>query len=249
MKPNGHLRVAQAEDEPLARKRLGRMLQEAGCDVVAELNDGPALMAWLHTEPDVDALFLDIYMPGASSFEVIGELGGLVKLPPLVFVTAHPEHSLRAFDVAAVDYLLKPVDPERLARTLHRLRQGGLPRTLRGEAHAPAALPNRFPARAGEGHVFLDLKRVSHFEVVTEVAWAWAQGKRYRTSWRSLAEVENAFPGARFIRIQRHILLRPEAVLALRAVFGGRAEVRVGEGLDLEVSRTATPKLKELLGM
>lgn len=248
MKNHGHLRVAQAEDEPLARKRLARMLQEAGCEVVAELADGPALLDWLRTEPDVDALFLDIYMPGATSFEVIGELGSLVNLPPLVFVTAHPEHSLRAFDVAAVDYLLKPVEPERLARTLQRLKRGGA-RAQRAEAPGPGAIPNRFPARAGDGHVFLDLKRVSHFEVVTEVAWAWAQGKRYRTSWRSLAEVENAFPGSSFIRIQRHILLRPEAVLALRAVFGGRAEVRVAEGIDLEVSRTATPRLKDLLGM
>jgi DNA-binding LytR/AlgR family response regulator len=167
----------------------------------------------------------------------------------LVFVTAHPEHSLRAFDVAAVDYLLKPVEPARLARTLQRLRHGPAPTAAKAEPQSLPVPTHRFPARAGEGHVFLDLRRVTHFEVISEVAWAWAQGKKYRTSWRSLAEVEGAFPGTPFLRIQRHILLRPAMVLALKPLFGGRAEVRLGEGIELEVSRTSAPKLKEMLGM
>lgn len=103
--------------------------------------------------------------------------------------------------------------------------------------------------KAGEGHVFLDLKRTTHFEVEEEVVWAWAGGSRHRTSWTTLAEVEGAFPGAGLLRIQRHLLLRPEAVLGLRPLEGGRASVRVAEGLDLEVSRSVTPRIKELLGL
>ena len=68
-------------------------------------------------------------------------------------------------------------------------------------------------------------------------------------AWTTLAEVEGAFPGAGLLRIQRHLLLRPEAVLGLRPLEGGRASVRVAEGLDLEVSRSATPRIKELLGL
>ncbi len=238
------LRVALADDEPLARTRLARLLREAGCDVKAELADGPAVLAWLQEPREVDALFLDIQMPGATGLEVAAELGDCRHCPPVVFVTAHSEHAVRAFEAAAVDYIMKPISAERLAKTLARLREGGL---RRGEA--PATLPQRFPVKAGEGHVFLDLKRTTHFEVEEEVVWAWAGGGRHRTSWTTLAEVEGAFPGAGLLRIQRHLLLRPEAVLGLRPLEGGRASVRVAEGLDLEVSRSVTPRIKELLGL
>jgi two-component system LytT family response regulator/two-component system response regulator AlgR len=238
------LRVALADDEPLARTRLARLLREAGCDVKAELADGPAVLAWLQEPREVDALFLDIQMPGATGLEVAAELADCRHCPPVVFVTAHSEHAVRAFEAAAVDYIMKPIAAERLAKTLARLREGGL---RRGEA--PAALPQRFPVKAGEGHVFLDLKRTTHFEVEEEVVWAWANGSRHRTSWTTLAEVEGAFPGAGLLRIQRHLLLRPEAVLGLRPLEGGRASVRVSEGLDLEVSRSVTPRIKELLGL
>jgi len=238
------LRVALADDEPLARTRLARLLREAGCDVKAELADGPSVLAWLQEPREVDALFLDIQMPGATGLEVAAELGDCRHCPPVVFVTAHSEHAVRAFEAAAVDYIMKPISAERLAKTLTRLREGGLRR-----AEAPAPLSQRFPVKAGEGHVFLDLKRTTHFEVEEEVVWAWAAGSRHRTSWTTLAEVEAAFPGAGLLRIQRHLLLRPEAVLGLRPLEGGRASVRVAEGLDLEVSRSVTPRIKELLGL
>ncbi len=238
------LRVALADDEPLARARLARLLREAGCEVKAELPDGPTVLAWLREPKDVDALFLDIQMPGATGLEVAAELADCRHCPPVVFVTAYSEHAVRAFEAAAVDYILKPVSAERLTKTLARLREGGGRRPEPG-----AAVPQRFPVKAGEGHVFLDLKRTSHFEVEEEVVWAWAAGGRHRTSWTTLAEVEAAFPGAGLLRIQRHLLLRPEAVLGLKPLEGGRASVRVADGVDLEVSRSVTPKIKEMLGL
>lgn len=238
------LRVALADDEPLARARLARLLREAGCEVKAELPDGPTVLAWLREPKEVDALFLDIQMPGATGLEVAAELVDCRHCPPVVFVTAYSEHAVRAFEAAAVDYILKPVSAERLAKTLARLREGG---SRRPEAGATA--PQRFPVKAGDGHVFLELKRTSHFEVEEEVVWAWAAGSRHRTSWTTLAEVETAFPGAGLLRIQRHLLLRPEAVLGLKPLEGGRASVRVADGVDLEVSRSVTPKIKEMLGL
>lgn len=238
------LRVALADDEPLARARLARLLREAGCEVKAELPDGPTVLAWLREPKDVDALFLDIQMPGATGLEVAAELADCRHCPPVVFVTAYSEHAVRAFEAAAVDYILKPVSAERLAKTLARVREGG---TRRPEPGAPT--PQRFPVKAGEGHVFLELKRTSHFEVEEEVVWAWAAGSRHRTAWTTLAEVEAAFPGAGLLRIQRHLLLRPEAVLGLRPLEGGRASVRVADSVDLEVSRSVTPKIKEMLGL
>jgi two-component system LytT family response regulator/two-component system response regulator AlgR len=238
------LRVALADDEPLARTRLARLLREAGCEVKAELSDGAEVLGWLREPKDVDVLFLDIQMPGATGLEVAAELADCHHCPPVVFVTTFSEHAVRAFEAAAVDYIMKPVSADRLAKTLARLREGE-PR----RAEAPLPTPQRFPVRAGEGHVFLDLKRTTHFEVEEEVVWAWAAGGRHRTAWTTLAEVEGAFPGVGLLRIQRHLLLRPEAVLGLKPLEGGRAAIRVADGLDLEVSRSVTPKLKELLGL
>jgi two-component system LytT family response regulator/two-component system response regulator AlgR len=238
------LRVALADDEPLARARLARLLREAGCEVKAELVDGPNILAWLQEPKEVDVLFLDIQMPGATGLEVAAELADCRHCPPVVFVTAYSEHAVRAFEAAAVDYIMKPVSADRLAKTLTRLREGGLRRP-----EMPAMAPLRFPVKAGEGHVFLDLKRTTHFEVEEEIVWAWAAGGRHRTAWTTLAEVEAAFPGAGLLRIQRHLLLRPEAVLGLKPLEGGRASVRVADGVDLEVSRSVTPKIKEMLGL
>lgn len=243
--PTTSLRVALADDEPLARARLARLLREAGCEVLAELPDGPSLLQWMQKAPVLDALFLDIHMPGASGLELVAELN---DPPPVVFVTAFSEHAVRAFETDAVDYVLKPISAERLAKTLAKLRRQEVPKRSAAELRALVS-PTRFPVKAGDGHVFLDLRRVSHFEVEDEEVWAWSQGQRHRTDWTSLAEVEEAFPDAGLVRIQRHLLLRPEAVLGLKPLDGGRASVRVGEGLDLEVSRSITPKLKELLGL
>ena len=240
------LKVALADDEPLARSRLSRLLKEAGCEVLAELPDGLALLEWLKMAPQLDALFLDIQMPGATGLEVIAELP--VPLP-VVFVTAYSEHAVRAFDTAAVDYILKPIAADRLERALARLREGRVPR--RSGAELQQLLPGntRFPVKAGEGVVFLDLRKTTHFEVEEEVVYAVAGGQRHRTTWTSLAEVESAFPAVGLLRIQRHLLLRPEAVLGLKPLEGGRASVRVAEGQDLEVSRSVTPRLKEMLGL
>lgn len=250
------LRVALADDEPLARTRLARLLREADCEVVAEYPDGPSLLAWLEEGPEVDALFLDIHMPGASGMEVVAELHDSRVCPPVVYVTAHAEHALRAFESAAIDYILKPVSAERLGKALARLCSGAVPARTGAEHRAAVAdpkVPQRFPVKAGEGHVFLELKRTTHFEVEEEVVYAWAPagGKllRHRTDWTSLGEVEQTFPHAGLQRIQRHLLLRPEAILGLKPLEGGRASVRVGEGVDLEVSRSVTPRLKELLGL
>lgn len=239
------LKVALAEDEPLARARLARLLRSSGCEVLAELEDGHALMAWLADAPQVDALFLDIRMPGPSGLEVLAELP---KGLPVVFVTSNADHAVAAFEHAAVDYLVKPVTPERLARTLERLQPGSV--------KAPDAPPVpaqagqfRFPVKAGDGKLLLDLRKVAFFEVVDQVVWALAGGKRCRTSWTSLSEVETAFPQVEFMRLQRHVMIRPEAVIGLRTLSTGRRMVMLAEGVELEASRSAAHHLKERLGL
>ncbi len=244
------LRVAVAEDEPPARARLVRQLVECGCEVVAELADGPALLAWLRGAPRVDALFLDIRMPGATGFDVLARLEQDTPVPRLVFVTAHAEHSLRAFDVEAVDYLVKPVSIGRLERAVERLRRRGGQRPAVNPETDPAGAPRtRFPVRRGEAYAILDLARVTHFQMDDEIVWAWVSGRRYRTPWRRLSEVEATFPGAPFLRIQRHLLLRPEMIVAAAPLLGGRLRVNVGHDVELTVSRSATPSLRARLGL
>lgn len=232
------LRVALAEDEPLNLERLARLLEEQGCAVVGRFRSGTALRAWLQDEPEVDALFLDIRMPGPSGLELLRELAGRI---PAVLVTAHGEHALEAFDGAALDYLLKPVSAERLARCLERLRRRQPP------APVPPRKPGRYPVKAGEGVVFLELARTTHFEVEEEVVWAHASG-RFRTLWSTLAEVEAAFPAAGMLRVHRHLLVRPEAIVGVKPHWGGRCTVTLAGGTELQGSRGATARLRARLG-
>jgi len=233
------LRVLVAEDEPFNRKRLTRLLREAGCEVVAELEDGPAVLGWLARGEAVDALFLDIQMPGLTGLDIAAELPRPI---PVVFVTAYAEHAVKAFEQAATDYLLKPVTAERLAATLQRLRS-------RAKESTPArpAGPFRFPVRAGEGLVLVDLAKTSHFLFEEDAVWAFA-GDRLRTTWRTLAEAEAAL-GGRVVRGHRHLLIRPEAVVGVKAGDSGRMRVRLAGGTELEVSRGAAPALKARLGL
>jgi two-component system LytT family response regulator/two-component system response regulator AlgR len=235
MKP---LRVLVAEDEPFNLKRLSRLLREAGCEVVAELEDGPSVLAWLGRGEAVDALFLDIQMPGLTGLDISADLPRAV---PVVFVTAHAEHAVKAFEQAAADYLLKPVTAERLGATLQRLRA----RVERDGVRPPA--PFRFPVKAGGGLVMVDLARTTHFVFEGEAVWAFAGG-RLRTTWKTLAEAEAAL-GSRIVRGHRHLLVRPEAVVGIRAGDSGRLLARLAGGVEVEISRGAAPGLKASLGL
>ncbi len=234
------LRVALAEDEPLNLKRLRRLLEDCGCEVVATFTNGLELEEWLRSQPEVDAFFLDVQMPGLDGLNL---RASIPERFPVVFVTAHPEHAVRAFDLEAVDFLLKPVTVPRLAQALKRVRKA------LGEVEPPPGRKARYPVSAGAGVLLVDLARTTHFEVVEQVVWAHA-GERFRTRWKSLGEVEAAFPDAGLLRIHRHLLVRPEAILGLRSVANGaRVMVRLQGGLEVEASRGATPRLKERLGL
>ncbi|WP_243295171.1 LytR/AlgR family response regulator transcription factor [Geothrix mesophila] len=235
MKP---LRVLVAEDEPFNLKRLSRLLREAGCEVVAELEDGPSVLAWLDRGEAVDALFMDIQMPGLTGLDVSADLP---RDLPVVFVTAYAEHAVKAFEQAAADYLLKPVTAERLGATLQRLRT-----RLDREGPRPGG-PFRFPVRAGDGLVLVDLTKTTHFAFEEEAVWAYA-GDRLRTTWKTLAEAETAL-GPRVVRGHRHLLIRPEAVVGVRTGDFGRLLVRLAGGAEVEVSRGAAPALKARLGL
>jgi len=238
------LRIAIAEDEPMNLRRLNRLLEDCGCTVVATFGNGMEMEEWMASSPEVDALFLDIQMPGLDGLSLRASLHPDM---PVVFVTAFAEHAVEAFDLAAVDYLLKPVTTERLVKALARVRKA-----LGREVTSPEdrrAKGGRYPVLVDRDLLFVPLSKTTHFEVVEQVVWAYA-GERFRTKWKSLGEVEACFPDAGLLRIHRHLLIRPEAVLGLRSSGGGtRVMVHMTGGIELEASRGATPTLKRTLGL
>lgn len=238
------MRVLVAEDEPYNLRRLSRLLREAGCEVVAELADGVAAIEWFRAGGEADAAFLDIQMPGVGGLEAAADFPAQVAI---VFVTAHAEHAVRAFEVEACDYLLKPVSTQRLKKTLDRVR-ARLDRKASAPSQPPVKMALRVPVRAGSGVVFLDLGKVTHFTLDDEIVWAWA-GERFRTLWRNLSEVEAAFPAQDLLRANRQLVLRTQAVVGVKTLENGRMLARLAGGPELEVSRGAAPLLKERLGL
>jgi two-component system LytT family response regulator/two-component system response regulator AlgR len=239
------LRVVVAEDEVLSQKRLVRLLQEAGCQVVATFPEGRSLHEWLRVPRDIDAIFLDIHMPNMDGLELLKAIQGRI---PVVLTTAFSEHAVEAFDTEASDYLLKPITASRLGRALNRIQsRRPAPAAQARPVEAPPVL-HRYPVQAGTGVVLVDLAKTTHFEVENEVVWAHA-GTRLRTNWTSLAEVESAFTGAGLLRVHRHLLLRPEAVIGLKPAPGGRALIRLQGGQEIEASRGGAPRLRERLGI
>jgi two-component system LytT family response regulator/two-component system response regulator AlgR len=239
------LRVVVAEDEALSCRRLVRLLQEAGCEVMATFAEGRGLAEWLQRPREVDALFLDIHMPNLDGLAILKSLEGRI---PAVLTTAFSAHAVEAFDSEATDYLLKPITASRLERALRRIETRHLPQASQPAPLRLARGSLRYPILAGEGMVLVDLAKTTHFEVEDEVVWAHAGG-RLRTQWTSLGEVEAAFPGAGLLRIHRHLLVRPEMVIGLRPSAGGRVIIRLTGGEEVEASRGGAPRLRERLGL
>ncbi len=244
------LRMALIEDEPVARRRLVRLLEDAGCVVVGAYEHGEAFFADQARIAPLDGLFLDIQLPGANGFEILAEIP---DPPAIIFVTAFSDEAVRGFEVRAVDYLVKPVYADRLQETLVRVQDWKARRHLPGRPphDTPKAtqptLVSRVMVKAGDGRLFLEMRRITHFEVEQEVVWCWSGGQRYRTHWTNAREVIEALHGVELIKIQRNLLLRPEAVLGYKPLMGGRIKVRLIDNLELEVSRSATPQLRDWL--
>ncbi len=226
------LRVLLVDDEPLARLRLRSLVEaidEPRCEVVGEAGDAATAAGWLADDAAVDLLLLDIALPGASGLTLARRLLERPQPPAVVFVTAHAEHALAAFDLEAVDYLTKPVSRDRLQAALRRVAQR---RAAAGVA----------PAADGPVLVVSDRGRVLRLPV-SEVLYLKAELKyvTLRTAERSyvlddaLADLEQRL-GEGFLRVHRNALVARAAVreLARRAL--PEAEPDGGEGWAVRVA-------------
>jgi two-component system LytT family response regulator len=247
--------VFVVDDEALARRRLIRMLEATRRVEVAGDSGDPeeALAAVTGTAADLDLVFLDIAMPVLDGFELSA------RLPPglmIVFTTAHDQHALRAFQTNAIDYLLKPVRDDELARALDKLdrlrelpapdAQAQLARAMTGILAARA--PERIASRLGDRIQLVELDRITHFIAEDKLTYAVTAERSYVVE-PTIAELEQRYASAGFFRIHRATLVRLSAIAELTSTTDG-TRVRLGDGkTELPVARERARALKDRLGL
>lgn len=212
------LRVVLVDDELLARMRMRTLLQQAGvaCELVAEFGDAlsaqQAFQGWSQTGGMPDAVFLDIAMPGLDGMQLARNLSAMGVAPMVVFVTAHRDHALSAFEVDAVDYLTKPVRQERLDATLARVMQRR--DAVKGLVPVPSSESVLVQDRSAM--VRIPVHDIVYFKAEQKQVLIKTAHQQWTTD-ESLTELEQRL-GDRFIRVHRNALVACQAMrqLALR---------------------------------
>jgi two-component system LytT family response regulator len=250
------IRAFLIDDEPLAIKRLTRLLGATGrVDVVGTATDPAQGLEQIAGRP-VDVLFLDIQMPGLTGFDVVERLP---RGPMVVFTTAHDRHAVQAFEANAIDYLLKPIERARLDRTLDRVAArrdapgdddvraalGRLMQSLR----ASSAL-DHLASRVGDRVQLIAVDQVTHVVARQRATYAVTATTEHMLDM-TLTDLERKLDPSRFVRIHRGMLVNLGWVSELRTDEDGHLVVRLrGERkTDLVVSRDRVRALKERLGL
>jgi len=247
------LRVIIADDEPLARSRMRRLLRDIeDVEIIAETANGIDTAAAIR-ERRPDLVFLDIEMPGLDGFQVLAELGAAP--PAVVFVTAYGQHAIRAFEAEALDYLLKPVNASRLQKALERARThvsrgdvndklAAILRGLRGEEEPL----ERIAVRAKGKVTFVRAADVTHVQAAGNYARVHA-GKESHLIRQTLSDLEAKLDARRFVRIHRSTIVAIDAIREIRPWFGGDSIVVLNDGTELTLSRTFRDRAAPRLGL
>ncbi len=251
------MRALLVDDERLARKELRRLLEaHPAIRIVGEAKDAPsAREAMAEHEPDL--LFLDVQMPGETGFDLLETLD---SVPRVIFTTAYDEYALRAFEVSALDYLVKPIDPKRLARSVQRiLREGprrppGLLDPKEGAADPDGAArgvlreSDRVFLRDGDQCWFVELRRVRLFESMDNYAQVHLEGES-PLILRSLNELEEKLDPRVFFRANRSQIINLKAVGSIHPWFGGRLMARMDGGTEVVLSRRKSREFRERMSV
>jgi two-component system LytT family response regulator len=253
------LRAYLVDDEPLALERLRRLIARSDrVEVVGSTTEPEEAVTALTSNP-VDLVFLDIQLPRLNGFEVLSRLP---VQPLVIFTTAYDQYALKAFAVNSIDYLLKPIDPEQLERSLNKVDR------LRGDG--PTSHPDlqalivsladslrksqpeyleRIASRLGERLWFIDLARVTHFYAEDKLTYAVADGKSYCVDY-TIADLEEKLDPKKFLRIHRSTMVNVAWVKEVGALPGGGLNVRLRDAkeTDLTVARDRAREFKTRLG-
>lgn len=239
--PEINIRTLIVDDEPLARSNLRVLLRsDPQIEVIAECSSGvEAIQQIRRSKPDL--LFLDVQMPECDGFDVLEQLGA-DQPKGIVFVTAHDQYALRAFEAGALDYLLKPFDNARFERALQRAKQN-LQRTT--ESHTKV---ERIIVKSAGQIVFVKYAEIDWIEAADYYSCLHVAAKSHLLR-RSMAELENELDPSHFCRIHRSAIVNLSRVKSLRIGRDGEYEVLLETGDAVRLSRRYRAQLQQRLGL
>ena len=260
------VRVLVVDDEPLARLRIEDLLARAeGAEVVGSATNGIEAVERIRTlKPDL--VFLDVQMPGKTGIEVVREIGA-DAMPATIFVTAYDQFAVQAFDVAAVDYLVKPFDDERFeaafARARQRLSMEGMSKlrenllaVLQGSPASPQLLSTAAPPPYLE-RIAVEMRGKVRSIPVEEIDYIVADGPyaelhtgdRRHVIRESMQTLEERLDPKHFMRVHRSMIVRLDLVDTLHRGAGGDYELQLKNGTRVKVSRSRREALERWLGV
>lgn len=256
MSPQAPLRVLVVDDEAPARRKILRLLrEESAVEIAGEADSGEtAIAAIKKRRPDL--VFLDVQMPGMDGFGVIQSLNtAKIPLPRVVFITAHDRFALRAFEVHAFDYLLKPVSEERFHEALYRARiqheqsaDGFAARlgAMLEQLQREKSLPDRLLVQEDSRAIFVPVKEISWVEADRNYVLLHC-GKKTHTLRSTLDALQSTLDRKLFVRINRGTLVRLDAIRELLPWFHGEYKVMLHDNTELRWSRRFVSQRPELL--
>jgi two-component system, LytTR family, response regulator len=249
-----------ADDEPLARERLRLLLNaDEEIEIAGECRNAREVVTELKAK-QIDLLFLDIQMPGKTGFAIFEELGQ-ARMPLTVFVTAHTQYAVKAFDVQALDYLTKPIEAERLERTLElvkeRMKSKAAVATQETFASALAGLRNRngeqerYPRRLlapnGVKNTFVTVNEIEWIEAADYYSCLHVGANQYLLQM-TIKEMANLLDPGRFVRIHRSAIVNVERVREIFREGKSEGSVVLAGGRSLRMSKAGCQRLLEVAG-
>ena len=234
------LRTIIVDDERIARQRLKRLLAKEGdIEIVAECADGAATIDAVRQDSP-DLLFLDIQMPGMDGFDVLDHIASIGQ-PAIVFVTAFDEHAVHAFETCALDYLLKPVAPPRLTKTLERVRNylsTAKPATALPAAPPDATAPRRrFSVRSGQRTTFVASEEIDWIEADGNYAVLHV-GTQNHFLRETMSTLESELPAKEFLRVSRSAIVHLNRVKEIQTAAGNHHFAVLVDGQHVAVTRS-----------
>jgi two-component system, LytTR family, response regulator len=249
------VRTVIVDDEPFARRRLRAILaKHPRIEVVGEAGNGTAAVTVVK-ELEPDLLLLDIQMPGRDGFEVLREVARAGRTPVVIFITAHDEHAVRAFDVQALDYVLKPITEDRVMTAVGRAIERLGEHKRADLEHQVGDLLKAVDASRPDARIPVKTERGVKLVPVSEIHWIEANAdlvkihtaREAHVVRMTMAEAEAQVPRARFVRIHRGAIVNVACIQEIQPLFKGDYAIVLKSGVELRSGRTHRANVQALI--